>query len=337
MSNTLIPVLVFGLPGIAFLIAALGYIAYRSMVLIPAKAEDFIIAWGRERGDISDEDLGLPWIAERVPSPQGYELAVHALEGEGGKLVLLQHGITWSWLAMMRYVRAFRAEGWTVVLVDSRGHGDTTGGRPSYGWYERHDLKAVADWALSRFPHSEGFVALGVSMGAASVLQYAPLDQRLDAVIADCPFTSAASELDHRLKRTMMPFFARPAVVRIADALCRRQEGFSLYDASPERAMLETNAPILFVHGLDDDYVPWKMSVIMAETRRRRLPAASTELRLVPDAKHARSMAVDPEGYVRALREFFAQALGRGPERPGAPVGGRRETEGEPVQGEKNR
>lgn len=311
MSNTLIPVLAFGVPGIVFLIVALGYIAYRSMVLLPMKDETFIIAWGRERGDLDDEDLALPWELAMVASPQGYEIAVHALMGEGDKVVLIQHGITWSWLAMMRYVRVFRAEGWTIVLADSRGHGATTGGKPSYGWHERNDLKAVADWALSRFPHGGGFAALGVSLGAASVLQYAPLDARLDAVIADCPFTSAAAELNHRLKRTLMPFFARPAVVAVANALCRRKADFSLQDASPERAVLATSVPILFVHGLDDDYVPWKMSVIMAEARRRKLPDALTELRLVPGARHARSIAVDPEGYAQALREFLGAALAK--------------------------
>jgi hypothetical protein len=155
------------------------------------------------------------------------------------------------------------------------------------------------------------FAALGVSMGAASVLQYAAMDPRLDAVVADCPFSSMAAELDHRLKKTMLPFFVRPAIVRIADAFCRRSEKFSLYDLRPDRATLETKVPILFVHGLGDDYVPWKMSVAMAERRRRELPEALTELRLVPEAKHARSIATDPEGYATALREFLAAAESR--------------------------
>ena len=109
----------------------------------------------------------------------------------------------------------------------------------------------------------------------------------------------------------MLPFFMRPAIVRIADAFCRRGEGFSIYDIGPDRATLETEVPILFVHGLADDYVPWKMSVVMAERRRRELPEALTVLRLVPEAKHARSIAVDPEGYVQALREFFAAVAER--------------------------
>ncbi|MDA8426700.1 MAG: alpha/beta fold hydrolase [Treponema sp.] len=334
MSTSLIPLLVFGVPGIIFLLVGLGFIVYRGLLSMPPKDEAFIQAWCRERGDLVDEDLELPWIVERVPSPQSYDIVVHALEGEGGGLVLLQHGITWSWLGMMRYVRVFRAAGWTVVALDSRGHGETKGPRPSYGWHERHDLKAVADWALARFgraargspgaagssgaagsPGAAGggglFAVLGVSMGAASVLQYAALDPRLDAVIADCPFSSLAAELDHRLRRAMLPFFARPAIVRIADAFCRAREGFSLYGIRPDRAMLQTEVPMLFVHGLEDDYVPWKMSLTMAERRRRELPEAFTELRLVPEAKHARSIAVDPEGYALALAEFLDRAAER--------------------------
>ncbi|HTX73191.1 MAG TPA: alpha/beta fold hydrolase [Rectinemataceae bacterium] len=309
MSTSLIPLIAFGVPGIIFLILALGYVSYRSMVLIPVKTEPFIIEWSRERGDLDDSDLALPWERHSVPSPQGYDIAVHVLPGTGNRVALLQHGITWSWLGMMRHARLFHDEGWTVVTLDSRGHGDTRGGRPSYGWFERHDIKAVADWALGRFPHEAGYLALGISMGAASVLQYAPLDARLDAVIADCSYRSAVSELDHRLKRTMMPGFARPAVIAVANALCRRNAGFSLSDASPERSMLETPVPMLFIHGLADDYVPWKMSVIMAETRSRRLPDSLTELKLVPEARHARALATDPEGYRASVGGFLEKAL----------------------------
>ncbi len=52
---------------------------------------------------------------------------------------------------------------------------------------------------------------------------------------------------------------------------------------------------MLFIHGLEDRYVPWRMSVVMAETRRRRLPKAVTELLLVPGAKHGGSLAADRE------------------------------------------
>jgi alpha-beta hydrolase superfamily lysophospholipase len=306
LDATLATILV-GLPLLALLVLAAGAGAYRGMIRYRVRDPAWIEATSLESGSLRPEQLDYPWLRERVASPFGYELAVYALPGRARKVAIFHHGISWCWLGMVRYMEILKAEGWTVVALDSRGHGESGGGRPSYGFYEKADLKAVANWALASFPHDEGYVAFGISMGAATVLQYAPTDPRLDAAVADSSFRSAVAELDHRLKRGFVPFFLRPLVIRVADAICRRREGFSLYGIRPEDSILETDIPLMLIHGLADDYVPWKMSLAMAETRRRRLPEAVTELRLVPEGEHARSIKADPEGYAAALLDFVAQ------------------------------
>ena len=298
-----------GIPCLALLVLVLGWVSYRGMIHYRMHGEAETRAAGIESGDIDEAVFDLPWIEADLASPTGCTLRLHALEGGLGRLALFHHGIGSGWVAMIRYMELFRAEGWTVVAFDSRGHGGAGGGRPSYGFFEKADLKAVADWALGRFPHEGGFVVFGVSMGAATVLQYAPLDPRLDAVVADCPYSSAVAELEHRLKSAMVPPFFRSLVVLTADAFCRHYEGFSLRDADPGRASLETGIPLFFIHGLDDRYVPWRMSVVMAEKRRRRLPDAVTELLLVPGARHGGCLGADRGRYAEALWSFLDEAL----------------------------
>lgn len=295
----------------AFLLlaAAMALLSHRLMVRIGRRGEKAIADRLVEKGEIGREALELPWIRERIPSPFGYELAVYGLRGEGDRLAVFHHGVGWNWMGVIKYMEILSREGWSVAALDSRGHGASGGKDPSYGFFEKGDLLALADWALASFPASGGFAAFGLSLGAASVLEYAPLDPRLDAVVADCPFSSAAEELDHRLKRSFAPFFLRPLVVRLMDLLCRRLDGFSLYAASPGRAILETDKPILLIHGLDDDYVPWRMSASMAKARRRLLPGAATELLLVEGAAHARSHKAGPEAYERRLLAFLDSAL----------------------------
>jgi len=309
MMDPLVPALLAALPLAAAAVFALGAISYRDMVGMRIRDEAFIRDWALERGDVSEEQLALPWTRDEIASPRGYPIALRSLEGEEPRVAVFQHGVNSSWIGMIRYIVLFMDLGWSVVALDSRGHGGSGGGRPSYGVYEKEDLGAVVDWSLGRFRHSGGLVLVGESMGAAAILQYAPLDRRVDAFVADCPYSSALAELDHRLKRAFVPFFLRPLVIRVADSICERREGFSLRDANPERAVLESDAPMLFVHGLADDYVPWRMSVAMAERRRRELPGAITELRLVPEARHARSLSVDPAGYAASLASFLAIAL----------------------------
>jgi uncharacterized protein len=323
MIDQLTFVIVVGLPAFALLVVLLGYVAYRGMIYYRMRDEAYQRQAALEAGDFDADALDLPWIEEDIASPGGYALRAHALEGDADRLAIFHHGIGWGWIGMIRYMELFRAEGWTVVAYDSRGHGRSAGGlgggdrlgrggrrpRPSYGFYEKDDLRAVADWAIGRFPHGGGFAVFGESMGAATVLQYAPLDRRLDAVVADCSFSSAPAELDYRLRAAMVLPGIRSLVVMVADAFCRRLEGFSLREADPSRAILETEVPILFIHGLEDRYVPWRMSVVMAETRRRRLPGAVTELLLMPGARHAASIKADRPRYAETLRDFLGSAL----------------------------
>jgi uncharacterized protein len=328
-------VIIVGLPAIALLVILLGYVAYRGMIRYRMRDEAFQRQAMIDAGDSDPGTLDLAWMEEDIPSPGGYTLRVHALapsgspagtlalaRGSPGGVAIFHHGIGWGWLGMIRYMEIFRAEGWTVVAYDSRGHGKSDGvgqggrrPRPSYGFYEKDDLKAVADWSLARFSPARGakprLVVFGESMGAATVLQYAPLDARLDAVIADCAFSSAVAELDYRLKAVMVPPGFRRLVILVADAFCRRLEGFSLRDADPARAILGTEVPMLFIHGLEDRYVPWRMSVVMAETRRRRLPDAVTELLLMPGARHAQSIRADRGRYGEAIKDFLELAAGK--------------------------
>jgi uncharacterized protein len=296
---------------LAIAVALLGWIAYRGMIRYRIRDPRSIAESSLASGRMGPGFLGLPWIEAEVMSPLGYPLRARALPGSGPRLALFHHGIGWNWTGMARYMELFRARGWTLVAFDSRGHGDSGGGRPSYGILESRDMKAVADWALRRFPSSGGFVALGESMGGATALMYAALDPRLDAVVADCPYSSALGEMRHRLARAWVAPGLRGLAIRAADAICVARQGFSLGDAEPARSILETDVPVMLVHGLDDDYVPWRMSVVMAETRRRRLPAALTELLLVPGARHGGSIGADPEGCERALFGFVEESLAR--------------------------
>jgi uncharacterized protein len=296
---------------VAIAVALIGWIAYRGMIHYRIRDAASIAESGLASGRMNSGFLELPWIEEEVMSPLGYPLRSRALAGPEPRVALFHHGIGWNWTGMARCMELFRARGWTVVAFDARGHGDSGGGRPSYGILESRDMKAVADWALRRFSSSGGFVALGESMGAATALMYAALDRRLDAVVADCPYSSALGEMRHRLARALVAPGLRGLAIRAADAVCASRQGFSLRDAEPARSILETEVPVMLIHGLDDDYVPWRMSVVMAETRRRRLPAALTELLLVPGARHGGSLGADPEGYERALFGFVEESLAR--------------------------
>lgn len=307
--SSFVALVALGLIAPVVLVFTLGGLAWFLLAWRPPRRPSLILKRNLARGTVTREQLARPWEIHRVPSIHGYELVVHVLPGRRPRLALFHHGVRWNWMNSIKYAEAFVREGWTVLAFDARGHGETLGKRPSFGHFERDDLLSIADWALARWPAPEGFVIHGESLGAASALQYAPLDPRLDAVIADCPFSSAREILELRLGGLHLPAILVAPVTRIAGVLVKLLEGWRIEEASPRRAITRTGLPIFFIHGLGDHYVPWSMSKTMAAERRREAPGALTELWLVPGARHAAVYLQNPAAYEARVLDFVERAL----------------------------
>jgi fermentation-respiration switch protein FrsA (DUF1100 family) len=214
----------------------------------------------------------------------------------------------------LKYAAGFIERGWNVVMVDLPGHGDSPDGRfptPSYGYYEKYDLDAVVDWTRSRFPGVHPLIVAGESMGASTALQYLPLGApaqaerqtwKIDGVIADCPFTSVWDEGRTLYKRLHIPACIAYPVRALGSLLSKILRGYSSHDASPLKDCLSGPAPVLFIHGAEDHFVPAWMSVRMAEARRET-GFTATALAIIDGAGHAKSIIVDKE---RWYREAFA-------------------------------
>jgi uncharacterized protein len=309
---TILGIVLAAAVGLALLLVLPSIAVWIAMTRRPPRRPADIEARLLASGTLMPEWLAWPWFEARIPSHDGLSLALHGLEGSNGRLVLIHHGIGWNWHAGLEYAAFFKEAGYSLVLLDARRHGDSGGAATTFGVLESRDLGPVLAWAKARFPAEGGIALLGVSLGAATVLQYAPQDPGVGAIVADCPFSSAAAELDHLLARSRLPAFLRAAMLATVDCLCRRIDSFSLREASPAQACLRAGPPILFIHGLDDDYVPHAMSESMASRRREALPDARTELLLVPGAIHAKAHSVLGASYEGSVLAFVDSALGQG-------------------------
>ena len=308
--------LILGILAVLYLAGIVAAALYGFVSLTKSRQETSKQALGRclERKEFLPEVLELPWEAEKVFSPRrSSSLAVWALPGtpasrgaSGGGPIIILHGITWDHYVEIKYALGFMERGWNVVMVDLAGHGDSPTGTlptPSYGYYEKHDLDAVEDWTRSRFPKDGPLLLTGESMGAATALQYLPLgDKKIDGVIADCSFTSVADEGIALYKLARIPACIISPAQELGSILTKILRGYSFYDVSPLKACLSSPAPVLFIHGGEDHFVPTWMSVRMAEARQQA-GLTATALAIIDGAGHAKSVLVDKE---RWFREAFA-------------------------------
>ena len=87
-------------------------------------------------------------------------------EKQNGSAVILLHGISDNRMGVSGFARLFLANGYRVLLVDSRAQGMSGGAFATYGVLERNDVHRWLDW-LEKDQTENCVYGFGESMGAA--------------------------------------------------------------------------------------------------------------------------------------------------------------------------
>ena len=233
----------------------------------------------------------------------GDGLQLHALcvrAGGNAPWAVLCHGYTGQASGMAEYARRFYDAGFSLLLPDARGHGQSEGGYIGMGWPVRRDIAA---W-VQRVTAENGapdIVLMGVSMGAATVMMTAgePLPPNVRAIVEDCGYTSVYDEFAGQLKE----LYGLPPVpiLNAFDVVCRIRAGYSVYEASAVEQVKKSHTPTLFIHGSADTFVPfWMLDEVYDAA------ACEKEKLVVPGAAHAESAETDPALYWETVDAFVA-------------------------------
>ena len=219
-----------------------------------------------------------------------------------GKLLIACHGAHSSGIGEFCFAMPyFYREGYTVLMPEHRGCGESDGKFLGYGTHESKDTLLWLEYARKRFPELNIYL-YGVSMGGATVLMMSDKinDPAVKGVIADCSYTSAWDEFSYQLKTSFhLPNFL---MLHTCNLICRLICGYDFRDASPVKAVRNSSLPVLFIHGAADDFVPQFMQdelYAVCPTRKEKLT--------VDGAVHARSYYTDPAAYESAMESFIAE------------------------------
>lgn len=229
---------------------------------------------------------------------------VHA-QHPNGSWVLLLHGRSHNRAGMVDFADFLLRAGYSVVMMDSRAHGESGGAMATYGYLERGDEKAIVD-TLESSESPRHVFALGESMGAAVAVQAAAVDPRIDGVVAEGTFRNLREVMyDYAgfqhcvfLGKTLF----RPAVM-VADYEAEREGGFRFEDVSPEKSVTMRKFPILLIYGLRDQKIPLRHSDAIFQAA-----IGPKQLWLVPGATHTKALQTAPAEFQRRVLDFFAHA-----------------------------
>jgi len=197
--------------------------------------------------------------------------------------LLLLHGIRDRKLNLVGRARDHAARGHRVIAVDSRGHGESSGKYLTYGVEEARDLRALVDELERRKQLVRPLAVVGSSYGAATALQLAALDARVERVVAMASFASLREVVPAYLEWILGPLgraIPRSLVDELVDGATARA-GFDPDAACPRCVAPRIRAAVLLVHSRDDERIPWQHSVAIDRALRAR-----HELMLVDGAGH---------------------------------------------------
>jgi len=154
--------------------------------------------------------------------------------------------------------RLLLVHGYSVLLFDLRGHGESGGTRYTLGIEEPRDILAAIDLAASRADIERNRVAvIGESLGGGSALMTVKADPSIGPVVTDSAFADAGTVVSEAATQyTNLPGWFNPGMVLMARVFL----GLDLSQVSPARVVAAHPArAFLFIHCADDQLVDGAM------------------------------------------------------------------------------
>ncbi len=244
------------------------------------------------------------WKKEEIWIPSDYGYLLHGfffpIEGTA-RTIIFSHGITYTLYGSVKYMKMFRELGFNVLIYDNRFHGLSGGRNCTFGYFEKFDLKSITTWLINKTGPQTIIGTHGESMGAAISLQHAAIDDRIRFTISDCSFSMLADQLSYRLKTEY--YLPKFPFMTLANIMTRWMAGLDINKISPVMAVQQFAAPALFIHGLDDHYIPVSMAHELFEHKMN----GPRDIYLASMAGHAESCWSDPVEYTRIVQKFLKE------------------------------
>lgn len=220
--------------------------------------------------------------------------------------VVLPHGWASNAADMLPGAARLRDEGFGVLVYDSRGHGTSGEHGPVTIRTFAEDLTAAIDYLVER-PEVDAarLGVIGHSMGGAAAIVAASDEPRIGAVVSSSAFADIVSLTRRTLRSFHVP---RWPFLWLVGRIVETHLQATMIDLSPQNRIGQIRAPVLLLHGADDEQIPPSdMAALYSNANH-----ANTQQVLFPDRGHE-DIFEDPS-YARRIISFLHESLDpRGP------------------------
>jgi uncharacterized protein len=257
----------------------------------------------RPRASFAEPPPSVAWGAlepHRLKTRDGHEIGAWFARGAAGSpSVLIMHGNGGSRRNSLSRAEIFAREGYSVLLISLRAHGDSTGDVNDIGYSGRHDVLAAVDF-LERQRPGASVVVHGSSMGAAAAVFAAKeLGARVRGYILESPYQDLKTALRNRLENALPPILnavAYQGMVAVAPLVVADVDRIS-----PLHAVggIPRDVPVLILAAANDR----KARPIEARSLHDRIKD-HCRLILFENTDHVKFLDVHPERFRAVVLDF---------------------------------
>lgn len=212
--------------------------------------------------------------------------------------VIMVHGYRGDGASIISPIKNFKKQGYNLLIPDLRGHGFSDGDYIGMGWDDRLDIIQWIDYLIQK-DQNASIILYGVSMGGATVMNVAgeKIPKQVKAIIEDCGYTSVWDVFKTHIN---MNEVESEIALHMASFVTKMRAGYYLEDVKPIEQVKKSQTPILFIHGNQDNFVPFSMLDELYQAAN-----CQKEKLVVEGAGHANSCSVGEDIYYQTIYRFI--------------------------------
>ena len=213
--------------------------------------------------------------------------------------VILIHGYTTNKSYLVNEAAKFKQWGYTVLLIDLRAHGKSSGHTTSFGIKETEEVSKAFEFAQAK--GHKRIILYGISLGAGICIKTVAENNQVRpfAIIADMPFGTLHNHFRSRARTLGFPTEPFAFLVTMWIGV---ERGFNGFRHNIALYAKNVKCPVLLEWGANDRFV------MQSEMDNLYVNLASTNKKLViyPDAGHYSFLQADQAEWEKQMQAFLA-------------------------------